>query len=56
LPDDVNVKTYRVVRGYTLLFVGVGLILYGLIATAPAAFTLGGTLVGGDPLLRAGDL
>jgi hypothetical protein len=47
-------KRYYLVRGYTLLFLGVGLIVWGIWPPIdPAIFTFGGTLVGLNPVLKA---
>jgi hypothetical protein len=47
-------KKYYLVRGYTLLFLGVGLIVWGIWPPIdPAIFTFGGSLVGLNPVLKA---
>jgi hypothetical protein len=45
---------YELVRNYTLLFVGVGLVVYGVAPpTDPAVFTFGGTMLGANPMVKA---
>jgi len=54
--DEQNgrLTTYELVRGYVILGMGVFLIIYSLVAPIkPAILTLGGSLIGTDPLLRA---
>jgi hypothetical protein len=49
-----GVKTLNLVRGYVLLFFGIGLIIFGVTGPIhPGAMTLGGALVGFNPLFRA---
>ena len=49
-----GVRTLNIVRGYVLLFFGVGLIIFGVTGPIhPGAMTLGGALVGFNPLFRA---
>jgi hypothetical protein len=64
-PNDVGtteqkrergVRILNLVRGYVLLVVGVLLILYAFVdgvSHAPGALTMGGALVGFNPLFRA---
>ena len=46
-------RLYLLVRGYVLLVLGVGLVIYGLIAELPAVLTLGGGIVALQPAIRA---
>jgi hypothetical protein len=50
-----KLKTLELVRGYVLLFVGVGLIIWSFVGgpVKPGALTLGGALIGFNPLFRA---
>lgn len=49
-----GVRTLNLVRGYALLVIGLGLIVWSFIGeTKPGALTLGGALVGFNPLFRA---
>jgi len=49
-----RVRTLNLIRGYVLLAVGCGLLIFGVIGGAkPGALTLGGALVGFNPLFRA---
>jgi len=51
-----GVRRLNLVRGYVLLIVGVGLIIYSFVAGASVhagALTLGGALIGFNPLFRA---
>jgi hypothetical protein len=47
-------QTLRLVRAYVLIAVGVGLVVYSLFPPIhPAALTLGGAMVGFNPMLHA---
>ena len=49
-----GLRTLNLVRGYVLLVVGIGLIIYSFVGkTKPGALTLGGALVGFNPLFQA---
>ena len=49
-----RLATLGIIRGYVLLVLGVGLIIFGLIGPVhPGALTLGGALVGFNPLFKA---
>jgi hypothetical protein len=52
-PPTRGQKIYVLVRSYVLLFTGVGLVIYSLIGgIKPASLTLGGALIGLNPLLK----
>jgi hypothetical protein len=54
--EDGNgqLRRYRLIRGYVVLGVGVGLIVIGATnGINPAILTLGGTVIGFDPMVRA---
>jgi hypothetical protein len=49
-----GVRLLNLIRGYVLLLVGCGLVVWGVIPPAKAgALTMGGALVGFNPLFRA---
>ena len=49
-----GLTTLGIVRGYVLLILGVGLIIFGVAGPIhPGAMTLGGALVGFNPLFKA---
>jgi hypothetical protein len=49
-----DAKRFHLVRAYVLLVVGVGLVTYSLVGMIePAVLTLGGALLGADPLIRS---
>jgi hypothetical protein len=57
-PEGANggVKVLNLVRGYVLLVVGVGLIVWSFLGSGPVkagALTMGGALIGFNPLFRA---
>lgn len=55
-PINGGVKKLELIRGYVLLFAGVGLLIYSFVAgvsNTPGALTLGGALIGFNPLFRA---
>jgi hypothetical protein len=52
-PPTRGMRILGLVRGYVLLFAGVGLVVYSLVGTVkPAPLTLGGALIGLNPLLK----
>jgi hypothetical protein len=49
-----RLTTLGIIRGYVLLVLGVGLIIFSVIGPIhPGAMTLGGALVGFNPLFKA---
>jgi hypothetical protein len=51
---DADDERYRLIRNYTLLAVGVGLVVYGIVPPIdPAIFTFGGAMLGVTPVARA---
>lgn len=52
--DSENGQTFRAVRRWVLLVLGVGLVIYALIPpTNAGVLTCGGALLGLDPLFRS---
>ena len=51
---EARKRTLIIVRGYVLLIVGVGLIIFAFIPPVkPASMTLGGAMIGFNPILRS---
>jgi hypothetical protein len=51
-----RLRKFQLVRGYVLLILGVVLVIYGVAPPVdPAIFGFGGTLLGFNPILKAGE-
>jgi hypothetical protein len=52
--ENGGLKTFYLVRGYTLLVFGLALVVYGIVPPIdPAIFALGGGLLGLQPVLKS---
>jgi hypothetical protein len=53
-PPNGQLKRFRMVRGYSILVLGIVLVIYGVAPPVdPAIFGFGGTLLGFNPMLKA---
>jgi hypothetical protein len=51
-----KLRKFQLVRGYALLILGIVLVIYGVAPPVdPAIFGFGGTLLGFNPILKAGE-
>jgi len=51
--DGNGTKRLAIIRGYVILVLGIGLVLYGLLRGVPAILTLGAGFVGLNPVVVA---
>ena len=53
-PPNGKIRTYHLIRNYSLLTLGIVLVLYGAAPPVdPAIFGFGGTVLGLNPVIRA---